>query len=229
MRATRPLLGLACAFVGVFNAATASAQNLMMSLEDRDAIARVAVAEAGNQGESGMAAVVLAILNRRAAGTWGHTIQAVVDAPHQFEPVARAGGDWRRLPAPSAAQSVIIGTILHLVGDGRLPDFVGGAQYFQNPRIVADRIAAGTAPAERLNFGGRTPVAVVGDHAFFAEGPRTRTLSARSTVQKSGGAIFAAAPGGEGAASATATSAGRTIFILSDGGLAQDLRRAPAP
>ena len=62
----------------------------------REGIARVAFAEAGNQGDSGLAAVIYTILNRLADGRWGPTIDAVLNAPHQFEPVMRAGGDWRQ-------------------------------------------------------------------------------------------------------------------------------------
>jgi len=60
--------------------------------EAREAIGRVAYAEAGNQGDSGLAGVVYTILNRLADGRWGGSVAAVVDAPHQFEPVMRAGG-----------------------------------------------------------------------------------------------------------------------------------------
>ena len=77
-------------------------------------IARVSFAEAGNQGDSGLAAVVYTILNRLADGRWGDTVDAVLNARDQFEPVLRAGGDWRRLAPVSPAQQARIDTIINL-------------------------------------------------------------------------------------------------------------------
>ena len=112
---------------------------LLAGPEAREAITRVAFAEAGNQGDSGLAAVVYTILNRVQDGRWGATVEAVVNARGQFEPVMRAGGDWRRLPASTVAQRARIETILNLALEGRLPDLTNGARFFQNPQIVADR------------------------------------------------------------------------------------------
>src|SRR6201999_2454797 len=119
----------------------------------REGIARVAFAEAGNQGDSGLAAVVYAILNRLADGHWGLSVDAVLDARSQFEPVMRAGGDWRNLPPVSAAGQARIDTILNLALDGRLPDLTHGARYFQNPSIVAQRARVGTVRSEERRVG----------------------------------------------------------------------------
>jgi len=144
----------------------------------RDAIARLAYAEAGNQGDSGLAGVVFTILNRLSSGAWGASVESVVDAPRQFEPVMRAGGDWRRLPEPSAAQRAHIETILNLALDGRLPDLTNGARYFQNPRIVAARAARGEVSPKLVAFGGAAPTAVIGAHAFYAGPVRGRARPA---------------------------------------------------
>lgn len=138
----------------------------------RDAMARVAYAEAGNQGDSGLAAVVYAILNRLADGRWGTSVESVVNARGQFEPVMRVGGDWRSLPAVSAAQQARIDTILNLVIDGRLPDLTNGARYFQNPGVVARRARLGEVSPRLVNFGGATPSAVIGAHSFFTDPAR---------------------------------------------------------
>jgi N-acetylmuramoyl-L-alanine amidase len=138
----------------------------------RDGISRVAFAEAGNQGDSGLAAVVYAILNRLADGRWGTSVDAVLNARSQFEPVMRAGGDWRGLPAVSAAQQARIDTILNLALDGRLPDLTGGARFFQNPAIVARRARDGEVSPRLVNFGGATPSAVIGAHAFYVDAGR---------------------------------------------------------
>ena len=133
----------------------------------RDGLARVAYAEAGNQGDSGLAAVIYAILNRLADGRWGTSVDAVLNARGQFEPVMTAGGDWRRLPPVSAAQQAHVDAILNLILDGRLPDLTHGARYFQNPKIVASRARAGTVSPQLVNFGGATPSAVIGAHSFY--------------------------------------------------------------
>ncbi|HEX4182977.1 MAG TPA: cell wall hydrolase [Caulobacteraceae bacterium] len=138
----------------------------------RDAIARVAYAEAGNQGDSGLAAVVYTILNRLQDGRWGDTIDSVLNARAQFEPVLRAGGDWRALPAVSSAAQARIDTILNLALDGRLPDLTNGARYFQNPAIVAGRSRAGQVAPSLVNFGGQAPSAVIGAHSFYVGSDR---------------------------------------------------------
>lgn len=157
----------------------------------RAGIARVAFAEAGNQGDSGLAAVVYTILNRLADGRWGPSVDAVLNAHGQFEPVMRAGGDWRGLPPVSEAAQARIDTILNLVLDGRLPDLTGGARYFQNPTIVAARARAGQVSPALVNFGGAAPSAIIGAHRFYvAAGPggagRRRPSPARPSTSSGG-------------------------------------------
>jgi hypothetical protein len=72
------------------------------------------------------------------------------------------------LPALSQAQEVEAGTILDLILQSRLPDLTKGALYFQNPVIVAQRVADGEDSPAELNFGGKTPIAVIRDHAFYS-------------------------------------------------------------
>ena len=134
----------------------------------RDAIARVAYAEAGNQGDSGLAGVVYTIINRIIDGAYGRDLIEVLEAPGQFEPVSQAGGRWTSLPARSSMEQAHIDTILNLALDGRLPDPTNGAKYFQNPTVVAAREARGQVSKGLTNFGGQKPVAVIGDHSFYA-------------------------------------------------------------
>ena len=138
----------------------------MLSYEDREAIGRVTYAEAGNQGEEGIAAVIFTILNRVNSGQFDSSVQGVIDAPNQFEPATRAGG-WRYLPALDSWQSVQFETILNLILAGRLPDLTGGALFFQNARIVAARAARGAVSSYLVDFGGTPPVAEIGDHRFY--------------------------------------------------------------
>jgi len=177
---------------------------LVASQDAREAITRVAFAEAGNQGDSGLAAVVYTILNRVQDGRWGGSVDPVVNARGQFEPVMRAGGDWRRLPASTVAQRARIETILNLALEGRLPDLTNGARFFQNPQIVAERATRGEVSEGLVNFGGSGPSAVIGAHSFYVDvrsggrwGPRSsssssapRGSSPAAAWQAAGGAIF---------------------------------------
>lgn len=138
----------------------------------REAIARVAYAEAGNQGDSGLAGVVYTILNRLQDGRWGATVEAVVNARGQFEPVMRAGGSWRNLRPVSDAERARIDTILNLALEGRLPDLTNGARFFQNASVVAAREAAGTVSPGLTDFGGAARSARIGDHSFYVEARR---------------------------------------------------------
>lgn len=180
---------------------TSPLAEILNAPEARDAMARVAWAEAGNQGESGLAGVVDVIINRLVDGRWGGSVEAVVDAPHQFEPVMRAGGTWRLLRPVSAVQEATVHTIVELALQGHLPDVTNGARYFQNERIVAARASAGLVPASLVGFGGAEPSAQIGAHTFYA-GParsagvgvvavrrrrRTSSAHARSTT---GGIFF---------------------------------------
>jgi hypothetical protein len=148
------------------------------SPEAREGIARVSFAEAGNQGDSSLAAVIYTILNRLADRRWGDTVDSVLNARAQFEPVMRAGGDWRALPPVSPAQQARIDTILNLALDGRLPDLTNGARYFQNPAIVAARARSGEVSPSLVNFGGEPPSAVIGAHSFYADAGGRRTRAA---------------------------------------------------
>jgi hypothetical protein len=145
---------------------------VVASPEARDAIARVAFAEAANQGDSGLAAVVYTIMNRLQDGRWGSTVDSVLNARAQFEPVLRAGGSWRNLRPVSDAQQARIDTIINLALEGRLPDMTNGARFFQNAQIVARREAAGTVSRGLTHFGGAPASAVIGAHTFYADAGR---------------------------------------------------------
>ena len=140
---------------------------LTLSADDREALGRVAYAEAGSQREEGLAAVAHTVLNRVASGQFGAGVQAVLNAPGQFEPVMRAGGSWRHLPPLNASQRLVFGTILDLILQGRLPDLTAGSTYFQNAAIVARRAEAGQVSPSLVSFGHQTPAAVIRDHSFF--------------------------------------------------------------
>lgn len=165
---------------------------------DREAIGRVAYHEAGNQGDRGIAAVVYTIINRVGSGRFGRTVSDVLNAPRQFEPVSRVGGSWQRLPPAPAAARARIDAIVGLAMKGDLADETGGALYFQNPRIVANRERAGLVSRGLTNFGGQTPSAVIGDHSFYT-GPRVsaaRSQAGPINIGNGDQADFIAAGGG---------------------------------
>ena len=180
---------------------------LMTRADARDGIARVAYSEAGNQGDSGLAAVVYTILNRLADGRWGGSVDAVLNARHQFEPVMRAGGDWRNLRPVSEVRQARIDTIINLALEGRLPDLTNGARYFQNARIVADRAGAGQVAASLVNFGGAPTSAVIGAHSFYIE-------TGRGGGRHPG--VQAAASSGHADSDVVLRSAGGAIFVSAD-------------
>lgn len=204
----------------------------------RDAIARVTWAEAAGQGDSGLAGVVYTILNRLAAGRWGDSIDQVVNARAQFEPVLRAGGDWRALPAVRPAERARIDTILNLALEGRLPDLTGGALYFQNPKIVAARAAAGTVSPRLVHFGGAAPSVVIGDHAFYP-GQAGRTGAAPlDPLAAAGGAIFPDQGRSPDAIDVSVQASGtlapaaagaRGLVVLPTGEIVEDPARLAAP
>lgn len=185
------------------NAARANAK--VDSESDREAIGRVAYHEAGNQGDRGIAAVVYTIINRIGSGRWGGNVSAVLNSPKQFEPVMRAGGDWRRLPPAPDAMRARIDAIVGLALRGDLADETGGALYFQNPRIVAAREKAGLVSRGLTNFGGQTPSAVIGDHSFYT-GPRV-------TVGQRGGVRTAQLGSGEDADRNAYIEGGGALFV----------------
>jgi spore germination cell wall hydrolase CwlJ-like protein len=137
-----------------------------LSETDVDAIGRVVFAEAGNQPIAGKVAVIDTILNRLSSGRFGSDLQSVIAQRNAFEPVTRAGG-WRWLPPLTLNQRVELDTILALKAAGHLGDISGGALYFQNPRIVADRAAAGRVRPDLVGFAGMPPTAVIGEHTFY--------------------------------------------------------------
>jgi N-acetylmuramoyl-L-alanine amidase len=141
-------------------------KTLTLSEKDREAIARVSYAEAATQGEAGLAGVVYTILNRLISGKFGKTITQIVNAPHQFEPVHRAGG-WQNLPIATDEQKAKINTIITLALEGHLPDVTKGALFFQNPKIVTMRETKGTVSKGLTHFGGSKPSVIIKDHAFY--------------------------------------------------------------
>lgn len=150
----------------LMNQQFAFASELKLNEKDRDAIARVAIAEAGNQGTAGISGVIFVILNRLQNGGFGNSVTDVLNAPGQFEPVSKVKG-WDKLPKPTEKQLSEVETILNLAISGHFADPTKGALYFQNPEIVAKREAEGKVSQGLTHFGGAQPSAVINNHAFY--------------------------------------------------------------
>lgn len=56
----------------------------MFTEEERDLLKKIAMAEAGNQGEEGMWLVMSVVLNRVSMDPWPDTIKSVLEEPYQF-------------------------------------------------------------------------------------------------------------------------------------------------
>lgn len=152
--------GLGVLIIGLLGAGQAFAAPL--TADDREAVVRVAAAEARSEPTVGLLAVVDVILNR--AKDQGVSVQEVVNARHQFEPVMRAGGTWRNLPQASPYERGRVIGFLDLKEAGVLGDVTDGAKFFQNEDIVRARGG---------NVGwGMTPSMRVGGHTFYGGGAK---------------------------------------------------------
>ena len=158
-----------------------------MNLSDRELLARMIQAEAGNQGELGMRAVAAVMDNRRRAqGYGGNTFRDVLLAPGQFSPAnsitGYAGGeqgvDLNQLQASQTAYAVA-----DAVMGGNLEDPTGGALNFLNPDI--------SQPSWLSTMGNTVKI---GDHLFGTAG------SGEGSSGRPGGAAMRLLGGGNSAA-----------------------------
>jgi len=130
-----------------------------ISRSDRDALARIVEAEAGNQSSLGKQAVLFTVLNRAAARTGGfpNSVTGVIEQKGQFEPMY-ARKSWQDLPSASGETRRLIDETLASFASGNISDPTSGATFFQNPAITNRR---GT------NFAATAPTMVEGDHHFY--------------------------------------------------------------
>jgi len=106
--------------------------------DDRELLARVLQAEAGNQGLTGKLAVGAVIRNRAEESGYGDSIRGVITKPGQFSPVnyytGYAGGeqgvDFEKI-RPDEDTYAVADAIL----TGQYEDPTGGATHFYNPDI----------------------------------------------------------------------------------------------
>lgn len=126
----------------------------------KDLATRTVVAEAGNQGMTGMQAVANVLRNRAASGKFGgDTLEGVISAPKQFEPMNTPAGRQRMAaidPQSQAYQTAARALEKAYAGE----DPTRGATHFYAPKAQA---ALGR-PAPSWDNGTGVDI---GDHRFF--------------------------------------------------------------
>ena len=146
--------------------------------DDRELMARALMAEAGNQGPTGMLATGNVILNRASSGKYGEGIRGVILKPGQFAPfnsvTGYAGGEQGKdidAIQPTPVAYMVADSLL----SGDAGDITGGATHFYNPEISNPSWAEGKEATTRI-----------GDHVFLrADDPRApmRTTSSEELLQ----------------------------------------------
>lgn len=106
---------------------------------DDDYAVRTILTEAGNQGDTGMAAVGHVIKNRASSGKYGDTISNVVTAPKQFSPWNEENKgtsvDPRRISPDSPSYQKAM-DLWNKVKTGEIEDPTKGATHFANVKTV---------------------------------------------------------------------------------------------
>lgn len=136
--------------------------------DDRELMARALMAEAGNQGPTGMLAVGNVILNRASTGKYGEGIRGVILKRGQFSPFNSVteyleGEQGQDIDAiqPTLAAYMVADSLL--AGDAG--DITGGATHFYNPDISNPSWAEGQNAIE------------IGDHLFLRADDRQATIA----------------------------------------------------
>ncbi len=104
-------------------------ETLVMSALEMDVFLKILEAEARGQGLEGQIAVAAVILNRVESSKFPNTIEDVVFAANQFEPVA-TGTFYQMVPDAQTYEAASRA----LAGE----DPTGGALYFYNPSMITD-------------------------------------------------------------------------------------------
>lgn len=113
---------------------------------DRELLARILTAEAGNQGPVGMTAAGNVIMNRANSSGYGDGVRGVIMKPGQFSPMnsvtGYAGGEQGQnidAISPSETAYMVADSLL----SGSAGDITGGATHFYNPEISSPSWAQG--------------------------------------------------------------------------------------
>lgn len=154
---------------------------MVEQLSDRELLARLLVAEAGNQGPLGKLAVGAVIQNRAQQGGYGQGLRGVMMRPGQFSPLnsvtryadGEQGQDFSSI-TPSEQDYLLADVIM----SGDYQDPTGGATHFYNPDISnpawgRDRSGGNWTPIGSHIFGradaGSDNAAGAGEQLFNAQ------------------------------------------------------------
>lgn len=141
-----------------------------MDAKNEDMIVRTVMGEAGDQSDTGKAALAHVILNRVRSGQYGDTASQVVTAPGQFEPWQTRSKELSSY-SPKSKDYQTTKAIVDDVVSGKTEDPTGGATHFYSPS--AQR-ALGRNPPD---WSRSTPTAQIGGHNFYApNGPVVEDL-----------------------------------------------------
>lgn len=149
-----------------------------LSPTDLDLATRTVLAEAGNQGPAGQAAVAAVIRNRQLTGRWGDTASQVVRAQNQFEPWNPGSGNNPRRFDPASPEYQRAATIVQGIYSGELPDPTGGATHFMAPSLQS---ALGRSTP---SWARGTPLATIGGHQFFAPDGQVSPAQSRPHIEQ---------------------------------------------
>lgn len=152
--------------------AIATVAELSPLLSELQALTLTVWGEARNQGDKGMLGVAQVILNRRATGRWGPTINAVVFARRQFSCWAPLGGaeNFSRLMAMTGRvlSGAQVSQLRHAerisrgVLEGSLPNVVGPATHYVTVGLWQD-------PRRQEWIKRAREVTRINDHVFLVE------------------------------------------------------------
>jgi hypothetical protein len=148
--------------------------------DDRELMARALMAEAGNQGPTGMLATGNVILNRVSSGKYGEGIRGVILKPGQFSPFNSVtkylrGEQGQDIDAIQPTPTAYMVADSLLAGDAG--DITGGATHFYNPDISNPSWAEGKEATR------------IGDHLFLkADDPQALMRTTSSEELLRGGA-----------------------------------------
>jgi hypothetical protein len=144
--------------------------------DDRELLARILTAEAGNQGPIGMIAAGNVIMNRANTTGYGDGVRGVIMKPGQFSPMNSVTGYARgeqgqNIDAlrPTETAYMVADSLLQ----GTAGDITGGATHFFNPDISNPSWAQGKDFTR------------IGDHVFGrADAGRDTTQNTRATAMR---------------------------------------------
>ncbi len=135
---------------------TTPASRPVMDEADRNDLVNTIIAEAGGEGDEGMAGVASVIRNRAIAR--GKSPADIVREPHQFTGYAKPGPDAQRAMQDPAMRARA-NTILESVLAGELPDPTGDADHYHAKSVTPDWA------------GKMRKTATIGAHEFYSSAP----------------------------------------------------------